>query len=140
MGIRGIAAAWLVAASYASSLAAAGQVLEVPQELWEHLRTGTVMLAQPVLRQTADALLARSGSRLLIHHGGSEESLLQAEELHAWLIALAMESGRIELKNDMRGKEPLALEIVAPQAGLPEDKHGVALPEGAETHVERGEQ
>lgn len=140
MGMPKIVAICLGAACWASSLAAAGPGFGVPQELWERPRSGAVMLAQPVLRQSVEALLSRPDSRLLIHHGGSEESLLQAEELRAWLIALAVDSGRIELKSDARSKEPLTLEIADLPAGLIEGKPGAALPEDAETHIERGEQ
>jgi hypothetical protein len=37
---------------------------------------------------------------LLIVHGTRQEAQLQAEELRAWLVALAVESTRLQLRSD----------------------------------------
>ena len=41
-----------------------------------------------------------------------QETLLQAEELRAWLMALAIDGARISLANDLRAQQPLNIEIV----------------------------
>lgn len=108
---------WLVrwAAIGGMSLAVLGEVRAqtwtVPQELWESPRSGASVLAQEPLREGVAAYLAHPGARVLIHHGSGEEAALQAEELRNWLIALAIEAGRIELIADGKSGEPLTMEI-----------------------------
>ncbi|BCB27746.1 hypothetical protein SKTS_26320 [Sulfurimicrobium lacus] len=83
----------------------------LPAELWDSPRSAALIVAQPVLQHSVAELLAHPHARLLIHHGASDEAVSQAEELRAWLIALAVDSKRIELntENDARG---LNLELV----------------------------
>lgn len=83
----------------------------LPAELWDSPRSAALIVAQPVLQHSVAQLLAHPAAHLLIHHGVSDESVSQAEELRAWLIALAVDSKRIELNtdNDARG---LILELV----------------------------
>jgi hypothetical protein len=38
--------------------------------------------------------------------------MLQAEELRAWLIALAIDTGRVSLRNDLKSGEPLTIEVL----------------------------
>lgn len=85
----------------------------VAPELWDRPRTGRIVLAQDSLKPCAAALASQPGTRLLIHHGGGAEPVLQAEELRAWLVALAIDAGRIELVNDLKSTEPLNMEIIA---------------------------
>lgn len=92
-------------AAYAESLA-------VPAELWEKPRSGESIIAQPVVRESVATLLAQPATRLLIHHSRSDESVLQAEELRAWLIALAVDGSRIELKIDGDHRQGLNLELI----------------------------
>lgn len=86
--------------------------LAVPAELWEKPRSGESIIAQPVVRESVATLLAQPTARLLIQHGRSDESVLQAEELRAWLIALAVDGSRIELKSDGDHRQGLNLELV----------------------------
>jgi hypothetical protein len=86
--------------------------LAVPAELWEKPRSGELIIAQPVVRESVVTLLAQPAARLLIHHGRSDESVLQAEELRAWLIALAVDGNRIELNTDGEHHQSLNLELV----------------------------
>lgn len=83
----------------------------VPAELWEQPRTARAVLAQPALRQSVAALLARSGAALAIHYGSGEEALLRAEELRAWLIALAVDDKQITLAGDLPGAGELQIEL-----------------------------
>jgi hypothetical protein len=97
---------------WAVAVAAAAQTFVVPPELWDRPRSGGAILAQPAIRQAANACLARPGSRLVVHHAAGQEGLLAAEELRAWLIALAVDAGRISLQGGLKPGEPLRLEVV----------------------------
>jgi hypothetical protein len=70
-----------------------------------------VVLEQPAIQQAVNACLAQPGSRLIVRHAPGQESLLAAEELRSWLGALAVEPGRILLRNDLKTSEPLRLDI-----------------------------
>lgn len=83
----------------------------LPAELWEQPRSGSLVMAQPVLQHGVEKLLAHPAARLHIHHGASDESISQAEELRAWLIALAVDSKRIELNSD-GDERGLSLELL----------------------------
>ena len=85
--------------------------MALPAELWDKPRSAALVVAQPVLQHSVTELLAHPAARLLIHHGGSDEAISQAEELRAWLIALAVDSKRIELNTDNNARG-LNLELV----------------------------
>lgn len=87
------------------------QSLSVPQELWDRPRTGRAVLEQPAIRGAVKSYLEREGSRLVVHHGPTQESLLLAEELRAWLVALALEPSHVILQNDLKIAEPLRIEV-----------------------------
>ncbi|MDD5242122.1 MAG: hypothetical protein PHG47_10465 [Sulfuricella sp.] len=91
-----------------------GQDWEVSPELWEQPRSGAAVRAQAPLRQCIEAYLAQPGARILIHHADSEESLLQAEELRAWLIALAVEAAQVGLVSDLKPNRNLNVELISP--------------------------
>lgn len=87
----------------------------VPQELWDRPRTGKAVLAQAVIKPCIAAFAQRPASRLVIRHGAAAEQLLLAEELRAWLVALALDAGRIDLASvsGMKTGDPLIIEIKA---------------------------
>lgn len=89
-----------------------GATFPVPPELWDRPRSGQAMLEQPALKQAVNAYLAQPGANLLVHHAAGQEALLQAEELRAWLIALAVEPGRVSLRNDLKSGESLTIEVL----------------------------
>ena len=105
---------FLLCAGYAVMVvtAAAAQTFVVPPELWDRPRSGRAVIEQQAIRQAVDACLAQPGSRLVVRHGLGQESLLAAEELRSWLAALALDPGRISLRNDLKPSEPLRLEVV----------------------------
>ena len=105
-----VRAAWAVLACV--TLAASAQTFTVSQEIWDRPRSGATVMARPEIRQAVDAWLARPAARLVVHHGPGPEPVLQAEELRAWLIALAVEAERVTLRNDLGPQAPLSLEIV----------------------------
>ena len=92
--------------------AAAAQSFVVPQTLWDRPRTGHAVLGQAAIRDAVKVHLEHHGSRLVLHHGPTEEALLRAEELRAWLVALALESSRVTLRNDLGADDPLRIEVV----------------------------
>jgi len=96
----------------AVSQAASGQTADVPRELWDRPRTGQAVLEQQDVRGVVAAALAKPGSQIVIHHGESQESLVQAEELKSWLGALAIDTRRVALRNDLGAAAPLRIEIV----------------------------
>jgi hypothetical protein len=95
-----------------AALAAAAQTFVVPPELWDRPRSGRDVLAQPAIRQAVNACLTLPGSRLIVHHAAGQDSLLAAEELRSWLMALAVEPGRVSLRSGLKPSEPLRLEVV----------------------------
>ncbi len=107
MGARVLISCWLVA----SSFAAAAEAWVVPEGLWERPRTAAAVMAEPAIKQAVNSYLAQPNSQLVIHHGVGQEPLIQAEELRAWLMGLAVDRGRIRLVNDLKPGEPLLLEL-----------------------------
>lgn len=103
----------ILAACLAISMTAQADRLPLPEDLWAQPRSGDLILAQPLLKQSVEALLEDPGARLRIYYGKGDEAMLQAEELRAWLIALAVDGGRIELIGDGGNTSGLSLEVVA---------------------------
>jgi hypothetical protein len=99
-------------ACFAAACAAAAQAFVVPPELWDRPRGGRRILEQPAIRQAVHAWLERPGSRVIVHHPAGREGRLAAEELRSWLIALAVEPGRIGLQGGLKPGEPLRIEVV----------------------------
>ena len=63
-------------------------------------RSASTILAQPAVQQAVAAYQASSAARIMIIHGPRQEALLQAEELRAWLVALAVDGARLQLRAD----------------------------------------
>lgn len=91
----------------------AGETVSVAPELWDRPRSGRAVLEQPAVKQAVGAYLAQPGARLIIHHAAQQESLLQAEELRAWLVAFAVEAERVMLRGGLQTGEPLKIEVVS---------------------------
>ena len=100
----------LMCASAATAQAA--DIYTVAPELWDRPRTAGAILEQLPIKQALQLHLSQPGSRLLIHHGYGQDPLLQAEELRAWLMALAVDGARISLINDVKLNEPLKIEVL----------------------------
>ena len=73
---------------------------EVAPELWDRPRSAQTIMAQPAVRQAVLTLQSRSDARLQIVHGPRQDAQLLAEELRAWLVALAVEGARVRLRAD----------------------------------------
>ncbi len=98
--------------SAAALLAWADETYTIAPELWDRPRSGSAVIEQPVVKLAVNAYLARPGASLVIHHAAGQEPSLQAEELRAWLIALAVETGRVSLRSDLKPGEPLKIEVL----------------------------
>ncbi|MEK7836311.1 MAG: hypothetical protein AAB298_09210 [Pseudomonadota bacterium] len=103
--------AWALACAFAAS-AQAADVFTVAPELWDRPRTALAVRGQPGVKQALALHLANPGSRLVIHHGYGQDPLVQAEELRAWLMALAIDGARISLVNDAKAHPSLNIEVV----------------------------
>lgn len=96
----------------ATSVPAAGMQLPVAPELWDRPRSARAVLDQQAIREAVRAHLAQPGSRIVIHRGYGQNPLLQAEELRAWLMTLAVDAARINLLNDVKPGESLKIEVL----------------------------
>lgn len=81
-------------------LALPAQAADLAPELWDRPRSAQAVMAQPAVRQAVAAYQASSVARIVIIHGPRQEAQLQAEELRAWLVALAVDSARLQLRAD----------------------------------------
>jgi hypothetical protein len=108
-GRKGILMAGLMLTLVAGT--ALGQSFAVAPDLWDRPRSAQAVLAAPGVRQAVDVAIAQPAAQIVIHHGAGQDGQLQAEELRAWLMALAIESRRITLVADLKPRDNLALEV-----------------------------
>ena len=101
--------AMTLTAAVTSSLA---QTHDVSPELWDRPRSAAAIAGDEGVKRAAAALIARPEARLVIHHAAGHEPLLHAEELKSWLGALAIDTRRIVLRNDLAAGSPLKIEVV----------------------------
>jgi hypothetical protein len=81
-------------------LALPAQAADLAPELWDRPRSAQAVMAQPAVQQAVAAYQVNGAARIMIIHGPRQEALLQAEELRAWLVALAVDSARLQLRAD----------------------------------------
>ena len=77
-----------------------GVAADLAPELWDRPRSAQAVMGQPAVRQVVAAYQANSAARIMIVHGPRQEAQLQAEELRAWLVALAVDGARLQLRAD----------------------------------------
>ena len=87
-----------IAAAVLSALAMPAAAADVAAELWDRPRSAQTVMAQPAVQQAVAAYMAKGSVRIRVVHGPRQEAQLQAEELRAWLIALAVEGSRVQLQ------------------------------------------
>lgn len=92
--------------------ASSAQTHDVSTELWDRPRSAGAISGEEGVQRAVAALLAQPEARLVIHHGAGQEPLLQAEELRSWLGALAIDTRRIVLRNDLGAGSSLKIEVV----------------------------
>ena len=91
---------------------AQAQHFVVAPELWDRPRSARAVLGDAAVKQAVSGYLAQPAVRLVIHHNAAQESMLQAEELRSWLIALAVEPQRIALLRDLESGAGIRMEVV----------------------------
>lgn len=91
---------------------ALAQTHDVSPELWDRPRSAAAISGEEGVQRAVAALLAQPEARLIIHHAVGQEPLLQAEELRSWLGALAIDTRRIVLRNDLNTGSSLKIEVV----------------------------
>lgn len=79
-------------------LAPLAHAADIAPELWDRPRSAQRVMAQPAVQQAVAAYQARPAAQMVILHNTRQESQLQAEELRAWLAALAVD--RVRLRAD----------------------------------------
>lgn len=77
-----------------------GTAADLGPELWDRPRSAQAVMAQPAVRQAIAAYQSNSAAHIMIVHGPRQEAQLQAEELRAWLVALAVDGARLQLRAD----------------------------------------
>ncbi len=73
---------------------------DLAPELWDRPRSAQAVMAQPAVQRAVAAYQANGAARIMIVHGPRQETQLQAEELRAWLVALAVDSARLQMRAD----------------------------------------
>ena len=69
----------------------------IGDEVWDRPRSADVIRTLPAVRAAVAALAGTARGSLVIRHAGGQNSGLRAEELRHWLVALAVEPGRLEI-------------------------------------------
>ena len=64
---------------------------------WARPRHGEAITRLQGLADMVRGLLESPDKRLFVHYPGGEEGMLWAEELRSWLVALGVDSSRIEM-------------------------------------------
>lgn len=103
---------WLFLCAICLLPAARAEQILIAPELWDRPRSARSVLEQTAVREAIRQHLEQPGSRIVIHHGYGQTPLLQAEELRAWLMTLAVDAARISLLNDVKPNEALKIEVV----------------------------
>lgn len=73
-----------------------GESWDISAVEWARPRHGDWLVRQPAMVAAIDQLQQTPASRLQIRYPGGDEGVLWAEELQSWLVALGVESDRIE--------------------------------------------
>lgn len=84
---------------------------------WSQPRNGEALLSHPGISAAVQELLRSEDSSLELHYAGGDEGLLWASELRGWLIALGLESARIELVPGGGRKDRLRLQVTEHPVG-----------------------
>jgi hypothetical protein len=80
---------------------------------WARPRHGEWLVSHPALQGALDKLQQSPQSVLELRYPGGDEGMLWVEELQAWLVALGLESARIETLPGSGGEAVIQLEVVA---------------------------
>ncbi len=78
---------------------------------WARPRHGEVITRLPGLADVVQGLLESPEGRIFVHYPGGEEGMLWAEELRSWLVALGIDSSRIELLPGTQNPDAIELSL-----------------------------
>lgn len=84
----------------AAMLAPSLQAAEIAPDLWDRPRSAQAVMASTAVRQAVAAYQQDSAVRIVVVHGPRAEAQAQAEEVRAWLVALAIDGSRVQLRAD----------------------------------------
>lgn len=90
---------------------------DVTASQWAQPRNGEALVRHPGISAAVQRLLGSPGSSLELHYAGGDDGLLWASELRGWLIALGVESPRIELVPGGGRKDRIGLQVVEHPVG-----------------------
>lgn len=90
---------------------------------WAQPRNGDALIRHPVLAASVEQLIERPDSRLLLRYPGGDEGKLWVHELKAWLVALGVESTRIELRPGGEAQQ-ISFHVLDTKQGTPAPKTG----------------
>lgn len=90
----------------------AAEVWELDAADWARPRHGEWLVEHPALNEALASMQQSENGRLLIRYPGGDEGALWGGELQAWLVALGLESERIELLPGSAGANIIQLEVV----------------------------
>ena len=91
---------------------AVGESWEISAAEWSRPRHGDWLVRQPALRAAIEKLQQAPSSRLQLRYPGGDEGVLWAEELQSWLVALGLESERIERVPGSGAPDRIQLQLV----------------------------
>jgi hypothetical protein len=80
---------------------------------WARPRNGEWLVAHPALQAALEKLQQSPQSVMQLRYPGGDEGVLWVEELQAWLVALGLESERIETLPGSDDEAAIRIEIVA---------------------------
>jgi len=97
--------------------AAAAERWFVTAAEWAQPRDGEALVSHPRISAAVERLLSAPGSSLELHYPGGDDGLLWASELRGWLIALGVESSRVELVPGGERVDRISLRVVEHPVG-----------------------
>ncbi len=90
---------------------AASPTVSISAIEWARPRHGEVITRLGGLAELVRGVLESPERRIFVHYPGGEEGMLWAEELGSWLVALGIDSTRIELLPGTRHPDAIELSL-----------------------------
>lgn len=84
---------------------------QISAEQWASPRSGQSVASMPPLPEVVSILLAKPKARVMLYHPGGDEGQIWALELRDWLVALGIESRRVELQAGNPDNDAIAITI-----------------------------
>jgi len=104
---------WLLALLLGFGTALQAETLQLHLADWTGPRDGGRILALPVVRQVMAELGRDPDSHLLIRYPGGEDGMIWVAELQAWLVALGLDSSRIQSRPGSPAADIIELEVIS---------------------------